>query len=113
LQPKSEKCIFVGYSEYFKGYRLLQPHFNEIIIRRDVKFDENILACEPNSVIVPSLVCEPSSMFVPSFVPILVSYSDDDSEDENPPPPAHLPPDESFEHEPTPTPQLPRWVRST
>ena len=23
LQPKSEKCIFVGYSEYVKGYRLL------------------------------------------------------------------------------------------
>jgi hypothetical protein len=41
LQPKSEKCIFVGYSEDVKGYRLLQSHCNEIIIRRDVKFDEN------------------------------------------------------------------------
>jgi hypothetical protein len=45
LQPKSEKCIFVGYSEDVKGYRLLQTHCNEIIIRRDVKFDENLLAC--------------------------------------------------------------------
>jgi hypothetical protein len=44
-------------------------------------------------------------MFVPSFVPILVSSSsDDDNEDENPPPPAHLPPNESIEHEPTPAP---------
>jgi hypothetical protein len=60
-QPKSEKCIFVGYFEDVKGYRLLQPHCNEIIIRRDVKFDENILACEPNSTIVPSSACEPSS----------------------------------------------------
>jgi transposase InsO family protein len=58
LQPKSEKCIFVGYSEDVKGYRLLQPHCNEIIIRRDVKFDENLLAYEPNSVIVPSSACE-------------------------------------------------------
>jgi hypothetical protein len=41
LQPKSEKCIFVGYYEYVKGYRLLQTHCNEIIIIRDVKFDEN------------------------------------------------------------------------
>jgi hypothetical protein len=51
LQPKSEKCIFVGYSEDVKGYRLLQSHCNEIVIIRDVKFDENLLACEPNSVI--------------------------------------------------------------
>jgi hypothetical protein len=50
---------------------------------------------------------------VPSSVPILVSSSDDDSEDENTPLPAHLPPDESFEPEPTPVPLLPRWVRST
>jgi hypothetical protein len=69
---------------------------------------------EPNSMFVPSLACEPSSMFVPYFVPILVSSSsDDDSEDENPPPPTHLPPDESIEHEPAPTPPLPRWVHST
>ena len=26
LQPKNEKCIFVGYSEDAKGYILLQPH---------------------------------------------------------------------------------------
>jgi hypothetical protein len=43
-----------------KVTRLLQPHSNEIIIRRDVKFDENILACEPNSMFVPSLAYEPS-----------------------------------------------------
>jgi hypothetical protein len=67
LHPKSEKCIFVGYSEDAKGYRLLQSHCNEIIIRRDVKFDENLFACEPNLVIVPSSACEPSSAFVPSY----------------------------------------------
>jgi hypothetical protein len=111
LQPKSEKCIFVGYSKDVKGYKLLQSHCNEIIIRRDVKFDENLLAWEPNSTIVPSSAYEPSSTFVPSYD--LVSSSDDDSEDENPPPPAHPPPDESFEPEPAPAPPLPRWVRST
>jgi hypothetical protein len=113
LHPKSENCIFVGYSEDVKGYRLLQPHCNEIIIRRDVKFDENLLACEPNSTFVTYSTCDPYSVFVPSFV--LVSSLDDESEDENLPPPTHLPPDESFEPEPTPTPTppLPRWVRST
>ena len=107
LQPKSEKCIFVGYSEDVKGYRLLQPHCNEIILRRDVKFDEHILACEPNSAAVPSSSYEPSLAVVPSSVSILDSSSDDDSEDENPPPPAHPPPDESFEPEPT---QLHRFL---
>jgi hypothetical protein len=63
---------------------------------------------------VPSSTCEPSSTFVPSFVPIMVSSSsDDDSEDENPPPLAHLPPDDSIELEPTPTPSFSRWVHST
>jgi hypothetical protein len=71
------------------------------------------MACEPNSVFVPSSSCKTSSMFVPSSVPILVSSLDDDNEGENPPPPAHLPPNESFEPEPTPTPSLPRWVHST
>jgi hypothetical protein len=73
LQPKSEKCIFVGYSKDFKGCRLLQPHCNEIIIRRGVKFVENLLACETNLAIVSSSACEPSS------VPILVSSSDDEN----------------------------------
>ena len=113
MQPKSEKCIFVGYSEDVKGYRLLQPHCNEIILRRDVKFDENLLACEPNSAGVPSLACEPSSADVPSSVPILDSSSDDESEDENPPPLVDIPPDESFEPEQAPVPPLPRWVHST
>ena len=112
LQPKSKKCIFVGYSEYVKGYRLLQPHSHDIIIIRDVKFDENLLACEPNLVGVSSLSCEPDLAIMPS------SYSsnfldrfptpifDDDSEDENPPLPTHVPPI-------VPAPMLARWVRST
>jgi hypothetical protein len=107
LQPKSEKCIFVCYSEDVKGYRLLQSHCNEIIIIRHVKFDENILACEPNSTFVPSLTYEPNSTVVPSsaYKPSsvfvlsydLVSSSYNDNEDENPPLPSHPPPDESFE----------------
>jgi hypothetical protein len=114
LHSKSDKCIFVGYSEDVKGYKLLQPYCNEIIIRRDVKFDENVLACKPNSMFVLYSSCNPYSMFVPSFVPILVSSSSSDySVDENLPPPSHLPLDESIEHETKPTTFLPRWVPST
>ena len=112
MQPKSEKCIFVGYFEDVKGYRLLQPHSHDIIIRRDVKFNENLLACEPNLAGVPSLACEPDSGIMPSSYSynfldrFPTPVSDDDSEDENPPPPTHVPPI-------APAPILPRWVRST
>ena len=112
MQPKSEKCIFVGYSKDVKGYRLLQPHYYDIIIRRDVKFDENLLACEPNLVGVPSLAYEPDLVIVPSSssssfldrfpTPVF----DDDSEDGKPPPPTHVPPI-------APAPMPPRWVHST
>ena len=67
---KFKKCIFVGYSEDVKGYRLLQPHSHDIIIRRDVKFDENLLAWEPNLEFVPSMSYEPNSTLVPSSIPM-------------------------------------------
>jgi hypothetical protein len=122
LQPKSEKCIFVGYAEDVKGYRLLQTHCNEIIIRRDVKFDENLLACKPNSTFVPSLAYEPNSTVVRSSAShvlclcllmlwFLLQMMTMRMKIHLPP--AHLPPDESFEPEPTPAPPLPRWVCST
>ena len=110
MQLKSEKCIFVGYSEDVKGYRLLQPHSHDIIIRRDVKFDENLLAYEPNLAGVPSFPCELDSVIVPSSTSNFLDrfptpVSDNDSEDENPPPPSHVPLVE-------PAPMLPRWVHS-
>lgn len=38
---KSEEGVFVGYSENTKGFRVWIPSRNEIIIRRDVIFQEN------------------------------------------------------------------------
>eukprot|EP00253_Pinus_taeda_P001426 PITA_01426 len=96
LEPKSEKCIFVGYSEDVKGYRLILLKIKNVIIRRDVKFAENISTYEPSSADVPSL-----SIPFPSEN---ISSSDDDSEDDNPPPPSQDPPS---------TPHLPKWVRAT
>eukprot|EP00253_Pinus_taeda_P030298 PITA_30298 len=92
LEPKSEKCTFVGYSEDVKGYRLIPFKSKNVIIRRDVKFDENKSACEPSPVDVPPLPI--SSTFEN------ISSSDDESEDDNPPPPSQ-------------DPQLPIWVRAT
>ena len=104
-----KKYIFFGYSDDVNGYRLLQPKSKNIIIRRDVKFDENIAACEPSSAGVPSLACEPNSTYVPplsisSNSKNIPSTSDDDNEDENLPPPPQDHPS---------APQLPKWVHST
>ncbi len=41
LDNKSEKCIFVGYSEQSKAYRLYNPITEKFIISRDVKFQED------------------------------------------------------------------------
>jgi len=84
LEPKGEKCFFVGYSEDVKGYILLQPKSKNFIIRRDVKFTEHISAYEPSSVNVPPL------SILSTFESI--QSSDDDSEDDNPPPPSRDPP---------------------
>eukprot|EP00253_Pinus_taeda_P009850 PITA_09850 len=93
LKPKSEKCIFVGYFEDVKGYRILPPKSKNVIIRRDVKFFENISAYEPILVDVPPLSIPSTSENI--------SSSDGDSKDENPPPPSQDPPS---------APQLPKWV---
>jgi len=96
LEPKSEKCIFVGYSEDVKGYRLIPLKSKNVIIGRYVKFAKNISAYEPSSADVPPLSIPSTSENI--------SSSDDDSEDDNPPPPSQDHPS---------TPQLPKWVRAT
>ena len=42
LERKSEKFIMVGYSEESKEYRLYNPKKNEIYIKRNVWFDEDV-----------------------------------------------------------------------
>ncbi|KAI0509952.1 hypothetical protein KFK09_010552 [Dendrobium nobile] len=42
LQPKSQSCIFLGYSDNYKGYKCLDPSTNKIIMSRHVTFNENV-----------------------------------------------------------------------
>jgi hypothetical protein len=43
LDDRSEKCIFTGYSETSKAYRLYNPITKKLIFSKDVKFLENQL----------------------------------------------------------------------
>ncbi|KAH9649806.1 hypothetical protein KPL70_026120 [Citrus sinensis] len=43
LVPKSKRCIFLGYADGVKGYRLWDPTAHKIVISRDVIFVENQL----------------------------------------------------------------------
>ena len=51
LEPQSKSCMFVGYSDEFKGYRLLDIHTKELFIERSVKFDEDILHALPDELV--------------------------------------------------------------
>ena len=43
LDPKSRRCIFLGYVDGVKGYRLWDPTAHKIVISRDVIFIEDQL----------------------------------------------------------------------
>jgi hypothetical protein len=41
LDNKSEKCVFIGYSEQSKAYRLYNPVTKKFVVSRDVQFQED------------------------------------------------------------------------
>ena len=41
FDDKSEKCIFIGYNDVTKGYKLYNPETGKLIVSRDVQFLEN------------------------------------------------------------------------
>ncbi|PKU81996.1 Retrovirus-related Pol polyprotein from transposon TNT 1-94 [Dendrobium catenatum] len=57
FQPKSKLCVFLGYSEKYKGYKCLDISNNKILLSRHVIFDENsfpFLATQQGSIQEPS-----------------------------------------------------------
>ena len=50
LDPKSRRCIFLGYADGVKGYRLWDPTAHKVVISRDVIFVEDQLQKEEDNV---------------------------------------------------------------
>jgi hypothetical protein len=42
LDPQSTECIFVGYPDNVKGYRLIDISLDRLIIERSVQFEESV-----------------------------------------------------------------------
>ena len=43
IDDKGEKCIFIGYIQVAKGYKLYNPQTKKAIVSRDVSFDEQVV----------------------------------------------------------------------
>jgi len=46
LDPRSRECIFVGYSNKTKGYRLWDPDVDDIIQTKHIEFIEELCGFE-------------------------------------------------------------------
>ncbi|KAH9783217.1 hypothetical protein KPL71_009226 [Citrus sinensis] len=72
LDPKSRRCIFLGYADGVKGYRLWDPTTHKIIISRDVIFIEDQLQMRDED---DSMVKEKSET-----IPVYVENNSKDSD---------------------------------
>ena len=49
FEAKAHKCIFLGYTFGFKGYKLYDLHTKKIFHSRDVLFKENVFSFKEDS----------------------------------------------------------------
>jgi hypothetical protein len=81
LDPHSTHCIFVGYLDDVKGYKLIDPSTDRLIIERNVQFEESPLHApimqHPETLVLPLVPDIRDDDSIHSDA----TYSDLDSED--------------------------------
>lgn len=104
LQPKSTRCIFLGYGEDKKAYKLYDPVAKKIMASRDVVFQEEqphaVEEKGSSSTLSPGeevIHYEPNPRAVPTIKEVEASSSDDEDSSHQP---ATIQPEKP----------LPRWV---
>ena len=82
MSKKSERCIFTGYSEQHKAYKLYNPVTKKIVVRRDVKFLEDKWWSDPSDIQQQ----ESSDLsYLPIILPILEVQHQEETPTDNPP----------------------------
>ena len=87
LEPHSEPCIFIGFSEGYKGWKVYNPETKKMSVARDVVFDETSFPglstkTQPSPIVMPVTL---SDIWLDTAAPppLLPAASDSDDDDED------------------------------
>uniref|UniRef100_A0AAV1TFT7 Retroviral polymerase SH3-like domain-containing protein n=1 Tax=Peronospora matthiolae TaxID=2874970 RepID=A0AAV1TFT7_9STRA len=76
--PKAREGPFMGYEEVVKAYRVYDIEADQVVISRDVTFDESTFGFSPTlpQEIVHDTALDTESLTVIGFLPLLVTVTD-------------------------------------
>jgi hypothetical protein len=80
LSFRSKQCVFIGYSEFHKGYKCLHILTHRVCISRDDIFDENVFPFSKNSAsISANTPIDTFALLLPSLAPSMSGQYNNDT----------------------------------
>uniref|UniRef100_A0A2N9FCJ3 GAG-pre-integrase domain-containing protein n=1 Tax=Fagus sylvatica TaxID=28930 RepID=A0A2N9FCJ3_FAGSY len=100
LSPKSVQCVFLGYSNHYKGYRCLDPKTGRVYTSRHVVFDESTFPFATMASDSPTLATHQSwiNLPIPFTLPLPGLNSSTSTSPSSSPPSSSLQPSQSMTH---------------